>query len=384
MPGPVMFFLFTYAAILIISVFRLLANPSGWEQTFGYMFSEYVINGFKWVLPGLLLFEGCRSRKHTYIAVGAILLIYLLLAVQVIRWVPFGSGKGARFIQNEVGYNRVTLSMMLSGASWAMLATVVLFRNWKHKFFIIGAAALIALGQALTGGRSGYASWLGVGFILCLVRWRKFIPVIPIVVVLAISFVPDVRQRVFQGWAQQSGNIVVNNDAYEMTSGRNLAWPAVIAQIKEEPLLGFGREAMTTTGIKQLLLDKYDESFPHPHQAYLEMLLDNGVVGFLCVIPFYLIILYLSLQLVRDREDPLASVVGTICFALVMALMIGAFGGQTFYPREGSVGMWAAIGLMLRFSVERAQQPYGILLAGHEDESDDELQEESAQLDPSV
>jgi hypothetical protein len=35
----------------------------------------------------------------------------------------------------------------------------------------------------------------------------------------------------------------------------------------------------------------------------------------------------------------------------VLALMIGAFGGQTFYPREGAVGMWAAIGLLLRIHV---------------------------------
>jgi len=36
----------------------------------------------------------------------------------------------------------------------------------------------------------------------------------------------------------------------------------------------------------------------------------------------------------------------------VLALMVGAFGGQTFYPREGSVGMWAAIGLLLRVHVQ--------------------------------
>jgi len=28
-------------------------------------------------------------------------------------------------------------------------------------------------------------------------------------------------------------------------------------------------------------------------------------------------------------------------------------GGETFYPREGAVGMWAAIGLLLRVAVER-------------------------------
>ena len=44
---------------------------------------------------------------------------------------------------------------------------------------------------------------------------------------------------------------------------------------------------------------------------------------------------------------------GGACLALVLALLFGAAGSQTFYPREGAVGMWAAIGLMLRATVER-------------------------------
>ena len=55
------------------------------------------------------------------------------------------------------------------------------------------------------------------------------------------------------------------------------------------------------------------------------------------------------------RDDPLVCAIGCTAFCLVLALMIGAFGGQTFYPREGSVGMWAAIGLMLRVHVNSRQ-----------------------------
>ena len=53
------------------------------------------------------------------------------------------------------------------------------------------------------------------------------------------------------------------------------------------------------------------------------------------------------------RRFAVDSAAGGVCLALVLALLIAAIGSQTFYPREGSVGMWAAIGLMLRMSVQR-------------------------------
>ena len=45
--------------------------------------------------------------------------------------------------------------------------------------------------------------------------------------------------------------------------------------------------------------------------------------------------------------------------ALLLALLIASFGAQTLYPREGVVGMWAAIGVAMRVSVERAAQAMG-------------------------
>jgi O-antigen ligase len=179
---------------------------------------------------------------------------------------------------------------------------------------------------------------------------------------------PGVRQRLFQGFGGREGDFIVETNDYEITSGRNIAWPRVISKITEAPFLGYGREAMITTGLRDDLLYELDESFPHPHQAYLELLIDNGIVGFLMVIPLYFLMLFRSVPLVLERSDPLVCAVGCAAFSLVLALMVGGFGGQTFYPREGAVGMWAAIGLMLRVSVQREHSlQFGTLLFEDDD-----------------
>lgn len=353
-----------FFAVVIIGVGRLLAD--GYPEpsfTTGYIFSEYLINTVKWVIPGLILFDACRTRRRATIALGVILLLYFLLAVQVVRWMPLSEaggssemqGRAAKIIQNEIGYNRVTLSMMLAGASWASLATLPILKKNLHRLALFVAGGTIILGQALTGGRTGYVTWIVIGIVLAALRWRKLLLLLPIGVVIIATALPGVRDRMLQGVGGKEGNFTVQTSAYEMTSGRDIAWPVVIAEIWKAPLLGHGRQGMVTSGARDFLLDKYNESFPHPHQAYLEQLLDNGMIGFLLIIPFYLYALFRSLPLVLERHDPLLCAIGCAGFCSVIALMIGAFGGQTFYPREGSVGMWAAIGLVLRASVQRAR-----------------------------
>jgi O-antigen ligase len=147
-------------------------------------------------------------------------------------------------------------------------------------------------------------------------------------------------------------------DTYSITSGRNIAWPLVIDKIKEAPIIGYGKDGMIKTGIAGFLLTEYNETFPHPHNAYLQLLLDNGIIGALCVLPFYILMLKYSYSLFRDSRSPEFIAAGGCCLALLLALLVAAMGSQTFYPREGSVGMWCAIGLMLRIYVQRNNIPH--------------------------
>jgi O-antigen ligase len=358
--------LLVFYLLVVFAAFARLMLDHGAFPDFSHLsaISEYIINCVKWVLPGLLLYDGCRTRKRVTIGLVVLLSLYFLLAIQVTRWVPLSAATESggemsrlanKLLLNEVGYHRVNLSMLLSGASWAILTTMVLVRKPRDQLLLAGAAMLVALGQALTGGRAGYVTWGLVGLILGLARWRKLLPLIPLAALGVGILLPSVRNRMLQGFGSSSGIVVVETSDYEITSGRTLAWSYVIPKIKESPVFGYGREAMVRTGLYRRILSDHGEgeTFPHPHNAYLEMLLDNGLVGFMLVIPFYLVILRHSFGVLLDRSDPLYAAVGGTACALVLALLIAAMGSQTFYPREGSVGMWAAIGLMLRVSVER-------------------------------
>ncbi len=374
MPRHIKYLLLLYFGVVLIGFLRMMSDQWEVEKLSAEpLVSEYLINSIKWVVPGLLLFHGCNSRSRFMIALASLLGLYFLLGVQVIRWMPPSMAitgqdlmaRSQKIIANEIGYHRVNLSMMLAGASWAVFA----FRPMLKKrgllvFIIIITAVSLVYAQALTAGRAGYVTWGVVGLILCIIRWRKYLLFAPILVIAITLAVPGVVERLSQGFGQGKRDINPKikeiytsdpdkPDMYTILAGRNIAWPFIIDKIDESPFIGYGRLAMVRTGLKSFLWDKFGESFPHPHNAYLEMLLDNGWIGFLIVIPFYLIVLWHSISLFRDSRSPVFVAIGGVTCALVLALLVASMGSQSFYPREGSVGMWCAIGLMLRVYVER-------------------------------
>jgi O-antigen ligase len=360
-----------YMAAIVIAGVRLVSEPlvvGGRPVTgaAGYLISDFLINSLKWVIPGLLIFDGCRSRPRLLLGVGAVLAAYFLLGLQVIKAMPLAAGLGGaelehrayRILMREVGYHRVNLSMMLAAGGWMIVAARPLVSGRLARTLMLGAPLVMLYAQALTAGRAGYVTWVVVGLLLCAIAWRKYLLLVPIVAplgVLAIlTFMPGVAERMLWGFGTDKvqGGLVLESDLdeYTLLAGRNLAWELVIPKILEQPLVGYGRLGMVRTGAWEAL---GEEGFGHPHNAYLEILLDGGVIGALLVLPFYVVVMAWSISLFRDRRSPVFGAVGGMTCAVTLALLVAAMGSQTFYPREGALAMWATFGLMFRVWLER-------------------------------
>jgi O-antigen ligase len=375
MPAWAATMLLLYLAVVLVGFARMMADRQYLEDGPAYLVSEHLVNTVKWVIPAIMLYDGCRTRRRFLLGLGATLAIYFLLGLLVIKWMPassIGSGealsaRSLKILSNEIGYHRVNLSVMLAGASWAILAARGLVRGRPLRLLVSAAALAVVYAQALTGGRTGYGTWMTIGLVLAALRWRRYLLAIPIVVIAVVTFLPAARDRMLEGFTAEShdSSAYLQNqnrdrnpdepDDYTITAGRTLIWPFVLEKIRKAPFFGYGREAMKRTGLSAFLLQELGESFPHPHNAYLQWLLDNGIVGFVVVIPFYLTVVVVSASLFRDSRNEVFVAAGGAALALVLALLLGAFGSQTFYPREGAAGMWAAIALMLRAASERTR-----------------------------
>jgi hypothetical protein len=365
MPKIPALLLFLGMGVILLGFLRLVSDRQGLIQDWAIaqLLSEYLFNPLKWVVLGLLLFDGCRTRGRLVLGLASILSLYFLLSLQVLRWVvPAGALAGGPLspytlntLRKEVGYHRTDLSVMLAGASWALLALRPLVSSLSLRIVMVLGSLTILFAQVLTGGRGGYLAWAVVGLTLGLVRWRRYLLLAPLIMILVLTLVPSAGERALEGLRESAGTSD-EVDIEELTAGRNLIWPQVIEKIWDAPFLGYGRAAMQRTGLTAWFAALEDEDanvIQHPHNAYLEMLLDSGVAGLFVTVALYGMFLAVGFSLFRDHRSPEFIAMGGIGLALTLSQLLGAFTGQSFWPREATVGMWCAIGLLLRVWVQR-------------------------------
>ena len=363
MPTNINVFLVLWLGVILVGWVRMMLDRSQLAHlTLAALISEQLINTIKWPIVGLLLFDGCRTRHRIKLALACILLLFALFAVQIIRYVPPavvlepGNLKARRNIRDDIGISINGAAKMMSGVPWAMLTIIPLLKMRKHRFFMLGACATSIYVVALTGSRSGYIGCATTLVLLCFLRWRRYLLLLPFVVLILPVIFPGAGARMLQGFGEinVAGEEITNE--YSVTTGRSEFWPYVVSKIRESPVFGFGREAMVRTGLKKTLENELGshDAVTHPHQAYLEVLLDSGMIGFVIIVGLHTFILVYSARLFVDRGDPLYTAAGGLTLALLTGHLVACMGGQSFYPREIDVGLWCAIGVMLRLYVARS------------------------------
>ena len=364
MPTNINVFLVLWLGVILVGWVRMMLDRSLLAHlTLVDLISEQLVNTIKWPVIGLLLFDGCRSRHRIKLALACILLLFALFAVQIVRYVPPmvvlepGNLRHRGNIPDDMGISVNGASKMMAGVPWAMLTIIPLLKKRTYRFFMLGACVTSIYVVALTGSRSGYIGCAATLALLCFLRWRRYLLLLPFVVLILYAVFPGATARMLSGFGETNvaGEAVTNE--YNITSGRNLVWPYVISKIRESPVFGFGRESMVRTGLKDTLEKEVSiyEAVSHPHNAYLEVLLDSGLIGFVIIVGLHMVIWIYSVRLFVDPGDPLYKAVGGVALALLTGHLVDYMGGQTFYPQEIDLGLWCAIGVMLRLYVDRGR-----------------------------
>ncbi len=370
LPRPIGPLLGVYILVILVGVARAMAHEGPYRVPMSHLIVNDLINTLKWVLPAVLLFHGCRTRKQLAWASLSILAMYALLSVQVIRAVRPEAlidadylGDVRQKIDHRIGLHASDLSTILGGATWGFLAVLSAMRTRWQKLLMAGGSALCIYGQALTGGRAGFLAFGVTGLVMCALRWRKALLLAPILPLVVAAAFPAALDRFTEGFGETSVTGQQFTDDMAITSGRTAYWPLVIKKIGERPLLGYGTEGFWRTGLAAYVADQFNDPVGWPHSAYLEWLMDHGLVGFLPVMAFYGIAVFWSARLFHRGPDPWLRAAGGLALSAILAQLVAGIGSQHFYPLEGNVAMWASMFLMFRAHVAARHVPAGQVVA---------------------
>src|SRR4029450_11919389 len=115
----------------------------------------------------------------------------------------------------------------------------------------------------------GYGTWVALGLALCLLRWRGYLLLVPLVMLAIVTVTAGVVERMSQGFVKKDPLLGEEREIARaaVTSDRTVIWPYGIAKIKERPLLGYGRQAMIRTGLTKFLGETFDDPVTHPPNA---------------------------------------------------------------------------------------------------------------------
>jgi O-antigen ligase len=217
-----------------------------------------------------------------------------------------------------------------------MLANYFFKKNISSIIFL--SIPLIAVSFLFS--RGAYLTVL-LSFILYLYvsKRTKYLPIlIFIALVVSTILASSIIERATLGW--QSGDIG------EISAGRvDDIWLPVIKEYLEKPLnliFGDGRYAITATKASSM-----GEILPvgHPHNMYIEIIIDAGIVGFIAIISLYLFLLrdlFKSLPLIQNRylrEYQVAIIVSIIAF------LISGMTDRSFFPNLENCFLWSILSL---------------------------------------
>jgi len=293
------------------------------------------------VLVGLGAVRSKKPERFIFaLAAAAWLMALIQLGYVVLMGVPLATmaTPGERSFYDPIGIHANSLGRLHLYAI-ALLAFV--WAETKRpglRLFLLITLGVLSLALLLTFSRAAIA---GAGFIGALFLMWKFnakTAALAIVALMLIGLVVGdvVYSRLMLG---------VDQGADAMSAGRiDGIWLPLLPEVAKSPLWGHGLSSILWSFPMQMGVMT---PVGHAHSAYLQTLLDMGIIGLALVLGYYAHVWKGFRALGRDASlnDELRGFFQGGIAALVAFFFTGMV-GSTFTPNPESAYIWLAIGLM--------------------------------------
>jgi O-antigen ligase len=300
--------------LIIFAVSNLLICSNGFYQ---YFVGHEFIHG--------QLFDGRISSSFrqandyaTYLVVVAATLFYLFLYISRI----------CRKTLNPGNTDGQWLSFFLKGKTRGII--LVLF-----------IASLISLG--LTYSRGAWIAFVLAIFLLGLKNWRVLIPSMLIAGVFLFLFYPKLNEN---------RDPITSFKAFADYNNRLGYWSRSIHVIRDYPVLGTGVNTYSTVQWR------YENEWGwggYPHNSYLQMTAETGVVGLLSFLWLLFSLYKNSFRNLKKMQRPELRFLLISFLTGLSGLLIHSFFDTTLYSVQLSSFMWLLMGLIV--ALQYAEEP---------------------------
>lgn len=317
-------------------------NPAGYLR-------DLLIKPLLLVVVAVLVAAAAASSERPLRWLGAMLLAIWLVSLLTFGLVVFSgasldvlAGSQSREFFQPLGIHANDLGRLHTFAYALLLFTLGETRDGRQRLWLVASLGLVVVALTLTFSRGAFLGFAVVNLLFLLSRRHLaglLLAIATLAVILAVM--PGaVFDRLGAGWG--SGLNAV-------TAGRvENIWLPLLPELWRQPLIGNGlgsiawSDAMRSGSI--LLVT-------HPHNAYLQAMLDLGLIGLLLLLSFFVGLWRQFRQASRRPDiDPLWRGFFAGAAAGMVSLLIAGWAGGSLLPSIEQTFLWFAVGLLYAHS----------------------------------
>jgi hypothetical protein len=357
-PRLVLWFTLIYLTIFCISVFRTIQNlgtvvsmglvddSTGLSIT-GYLLS-FLIKPLIYFAPFVYIIKYCKDTAeikkilNALVFSGAIITTMVLIVYFNVNY-NINTVSVADVYMKYFGIHRNDISTFLLISYPIVFANFIKNKNIFHVFILI----LFSLAIAFLFSRTAYFTIvISMIIYLFLIGKKILIPVISILVISVFVFGSvEVRERAMTG--------IDSQDIEVISAGRvEYLWIPLLNEVIRNPkelIFGNGRYGMLSSrSARSGSLSIYN----HPHNMYLELLVDSGLFGMILILfLFYKIIKDVRLLVFKNNNKEIEDIYYQVLVCII-AFLISGMTGRSFFPTIDNFFFWIVMGVFICLGVQ--------------------------------
>lgn len=276
------------------------------------------------ILVGFLVMVACDVTGDKRLIQRALLIAPVVLSfLALVYSLDSGLGNykasrmmlGARLGMHSNGFGALSVYFLVA-------AIAMREHDWPRVRY--AAIAFSLLGVVLSYSRIAFiATILLLAMLYFRLPAKEKVVVGGMAVAVILVFSAQLIARIQYGISDFAGGVDVNT----VSAGRVTdIWLPGLRQFLEQPIFGYGIGT---------LVDSPTVGRWIPHNAYLEILLNSGLVGFLAIAN----LIFWSIRYCVKNDDETGY--------LIVAMLILGLTGHTFYPNAGSYVIWVFYGMLV-------------------------------------
>lgn len=248
----------------------------------------------------------------------------------------------SRSLLSISGFHANEMGILLASVFGPMLFVAAAGRRYWERVLLWLLLGIVSLALILTFSRGAYVA-AAVSLMLFLFRSKSSnvskLAIVVTLVVMIVALSGALLTRVSEGW---SGSASSTSRADAVTASRSIIWSALWPEVIQHPVVGNGLRSTAWSGAAR------SGVFPtHPHNLYLEILLDMGFAGLIMMLWFFGRFAAYLKAASRCQNSPLISAYLSGALASLVGYLISAVANGHYIAAPENTFLWASFGVAM-------------------------------------